>query len=404
LGKKHKDMAVTIVQNPDTFTPACNPIVWTFSSNQTAQPNFSFYVEFYVQGNLHSAHTVFPESGIYGKFDASQIMRALTTTPVADSAFVQDFGTAMLTCYVDVYERYGTTPTLQANTAANIRRAFNGSFKYRQFINWNSDNYDVKEVDGALFTTYFPRSEKAWCRYDEYFFLGLFGKRFVMGDVWTLFIELYDSGGNLINNDAYNIGYERYWELNVGPEVIVANTSIVQANFDQCAYYQIYVRFSDGVTTNYTEVFTIWYDQECTTYNPVRLHWLNKFGVYDSFSFDLVSQTNGNVTANNYQRQLGQWGNSGAYSFLNNAPQMQHYSKRSIEQMIINSDWIKEAVQHWLVEELYESPRVYIEQGSQFVPVMVTNPNYVKKLRRKDGLIQELVQLDKTYEYISQLN
>ena len=83
---------------------------------------------------------------------------------------------------------------------------------------------------------------------------------------------------------------------------------------------------------------------------------------------------------------------------------MQHYSKRSIEQMIINSDWIKEAVQHWLVEELYESPRVYIEQGSQFVPVMVTNPNYVKKLRRKDGLIQELVQLDKTYEYISQLN
>jgi hypothetical protein len=397
-------MAVTIVQNPDTFTPACNPIVWTFSSNQTAQPNFSFYVEFYVQGNLHSAHTVFPESGIYGKFDASQIMRALTTTPVADSAFVQDFGTAMLTCYVDVYERYGTTPTLQANTAANIRRAFNGSFKYRQFINWNSDNYDVKEVDGALFTTYFPRSEKAWCRYDEYFFLGLFGKRFVMGDVWTMFIELYDSAGNLINNDAYNIGYERYWELNVGPEVIVANTSIVQANFDQCAYYQIYVRFSDGVTTNYTEVFTIWYDQECTTYNPVRLHWLNKFGVYDSFSFDLVSQTNGNVTANNYQRQLGQWGNSGAYSFLNNAPQMQHYSKRSIEQMIINSDWIKEAVQHWLVEELYESPRVYIEQGSQFVPVMVTNPNYVKKLRRKDGLIQELVQLDKTYEYISQLN
>lgn len=264
-------MAVTIVQNPDTFTPACNPIVWTFSSNQTAQPNFSFYVEFYVQGNLHSAHTVFPESGIYGKFDASQIMRALTTTPVADSAFVQDFGTAMLTCYVDVYERYGTTPTLQANTAANIRRAFNGSFKYRQFINWNSDNYDVKEVDGALFTTYFPRSEKAWCRYDEYFFLGLFGKRFVMGDVWTMFIELYDSAGNLINNDAYNIGYERYWELNVGPEVIVANTSIVQANFDQCAYYQIYVRFSDGVTTNYTEVFTIWYDQECTTYNPVTL-------------------------------------------------------------------------------------------------------------------------------------
>jgi hypothetical protein len=83
---------------------------------------------------------------------------------------------------------------------------------------------------------------------------------------------------------------------------------------------------------------------------------------------------------------------------------MQHYSKRAVEQMIINSDWIKQEVQHWLVEELYESPRVYVEDESRFYPVMVTNPNYVKKLRRKDGLIQELVQLDKTHEYISQLN
>lgn len=397
-------MAVTIVQQPDTYNAAGNPIIWTFSSNQTAQPNFSFYVEFYVMGNLHSAHTVFPESGTYGKFDASQIMRALTTTPVIDSAFVQDFGTAMLTCYVDVYERYGTPPTLQANAAATIRRVFNGSFKYGQYITWNSDTYDVKELDGALFTTNFPRTEKAWCRYDEFFFLGLFGKRFVMGDVWRLFIELYDANGNSITSDAYNIGYYRYWELNVGPEVIVSNTSITQNQFDLAAYYQCYVEFSDGVTTNYTEVFTIWYDQDCTRYNPVRLHWLNKFGVYDSFSFDLVSQDSGSVTANNYQRQLGQWGDSGAYDFPRSAPQMQHYSKRAVEQMIINSDWIKEAVQHWLVEELYESPRVYIEQASGFVPVMVTNPNYVKKLRRKDGLIQELVQIDKTYEYISQLN
>lgn len=83
---------------------------------------------------------------------------------------------------------------------------------------------------------------------------------------------------------------------------------------------------------------------------------------------------------------------------------MQHYSKRAVEQMILNSDWIKQEVQHWLVEELYESPRVYLNENGLYYPVMVTNPNYVKKLRRKDGLIQELVQLDKTYEYISQLN
>ena len=397
-------MAVTIVQEPDVFTPASNPIIWTFSSTQTLQPNFSYYVELYVQGNLHSAHQVFPESGTYGKFDATQIMRSLTSTPVIAPDFVQDFGTAMLTCYIDVYEKYGTPPALAANAQSAIRRAFNGAFKYSQFIAWNSDAYDVKETPGALFTTNFPRQQRAWCRYQEEFYLGLFGKRFVLGDVWRLFIELYDVNGNSITSDAYNIGYYRYWQLNVSPETIVNNTTITQAQFDLAAYYQCYVEYSDGVTTNYTEVFTIYYDQDCTRYTPVRLHWLNKFGSYDSYSFDLVSQDSANVQANNYQRQLGEWGISGVYNFPRTSPQMQHYSKRAVEQMIINSDWIKQDVQHWLVEELYESPRVYIEQGSAFIPVIVTNPNYVKKLRRKDGLIQELVQLDKTYEYISQLN
>lgn len=397
-------MAVTIIQTPDTCTPACNPMVFTFSSTQTLQPNFSYYVELYVEGNLHSAHQVFPESGAYGKFDASQIMRSLTTTPVVTDAFIQDFGTAILRCSVDVYEKYGTPPALAGSATSPVVRAFNGSLKYNQFINWNSDVYDVKQTNGALFTTNFPRGERAYCRYDECFFLGLFGKRFVFGDTWRLFVELYDINGNSITSDAYNIGYSRYWQLNVSPEVIVANMAITQAQFDLAAYYECYVEYSDGVTINYTEMFRIYYDQECTRYTPVRLHWLNKFGSYDSYSFDLVSQSSANVQANNYQRQLGEWGNSGSYVFNASAPQMQHYSKRAVEQMIINSDWIKEAVQHWLVEELYESPRVYMEERSSFIPVIVTNPNYVKKLRRKDGLIQELVQLDKTYEYISQLN
>jgi len=396
-------MAVTIIQEPDLFSAACNPVVFTFDSDQTIQPNFSFYVELYVQGNLHSAHQVFPESANYGKFDASQIMRALTTTPAIDGAFVQDFSTALLQIRIVVFEKYGLVPTLQASASSNTVRVFNGSLKYDQFVTWNSDIYDIKQTDGALFTTNFPRSQKAWCRYDEYFFLGLFAKRFVLGDTYTMYFELFDSNGNSIDSASYSITHERYWQFCVGPENIVNNTTILQSNFDICAYYEVYVEYTDGMTLNYTEHFQIWYDQDCTRYEPVRLHWLNKFGSYDSFSFDLLSQSSGNVTANNYQQQIGQW-SAGNYIFPRNASQMKHYSKRSIEQLIINSDWIKQDVQHWLVEELYESPRVYIESGTSFVAVMVTNPNYVKKLRRKDGLIQELVQIDKTHEYISQLN
>jgi hypothetical protein len=397
-------MAVTIIQEPSGLMPSNNPIVYTFDSDQTAQPNFSFYVEVTIDSNLHSAHQVFPELGNVGKFDVSQIVRSLTTTPVIDSTFVQDYDTAAVDVRIKVYEKYGTPAALGAFDTSNRIRSFNGSLKYSQFIDWQSSTYNVKATNGALFTTNFPRAEKTWCRWDECFFLGLLSSRLVVGDSYRIFIELFDINGNSITSDAQSITHYQYWQFNVGPEEIVNNTAITSAHFDLCAYYQVFVEFTDGVTTNYTEFFTIWYDQECTRYTPVRLHWLNKFGSYDSYSFDLVSQSSANVTANNYQRQLGEWETGGFYSFLATAPQMQHYSKRAIEQMIVNSDWIKQEVQHWLVEELYESPRVYVEDGSRFYPVMVTNPNYVKKLRRKDGLIQELVQLDKTHEYISQLN
>ena len=70
----------------------------------------------------------------------------------------------------------------------------------------------------------------------------------------------------------------------------------------------------------------------------------------------------------------------------------------------MNSDWINEEVQKWLVRELYESPNVYLEQGENFEPVNVVNSGYQFKQRRVNGLIQEVVEIERTYLYNSQLN
>jgi hypothetical protein len=39
-----------------------------------------------------------------------------------------------------------------------------------------------------------------------------------------------------------------------------------------------------------------------------------------------------------------------------------HYTKSAIDRLILNSDWINETTQNWLVRELLESPLVYLEQ------------------------------------------
>lgn len=86
-------------------------------------------------------------------------------------------------------------------------------------------------------------------------------------------------------------------------------------------------------------------------------------------------------------------------------------SKYSTDKLILNSDWIHEDVQQWLVRELYESPRVYLQlQDDEVVniadvyePVNVTNANYLLKQRKKAGLIQEQVLITRSYSRISQL-
>ncbi len=65
-------MSVIIETTPQDYTPSDNPVVWTFSSNQTFQPNFAFIVEVYINGTLAKEELVFLENGIYGKYNAEQ--------------------------------------------------------------------------------------------------------------------------------------------------------------------------------------------------------------------------------------------------------------------------------------------------------------------------------------------
>jgi hypothetical protein len=81
-------------------------------------------------------------------------------------------------------------------------------------------------------------------------------------------------------------------------------------------------------------------------------------------------------------------------------------SKFMQDRLILNSDWIHEDIQNWLVRSLYESPRVYLQNDfgtSVFEPVNITNAETIVKQRRKFGLMQEQVTIDRTYTKVSQL-
>ena len=52
-------MAISIYDQPQLIAPAGNPLVFTFDSTETAQPNFSFVVEVYINSTLRLTQEVF---------------------------------------------------------------------------------------------------------------------------------------------------------------------------------------------------------------------------------------------------------------------------------------------------------------------------------------------------------
>ena len=405
-------MAITITQEPQFFQPACNPFVWVFESDQTTQPNFSFIVALYVDFVLVSTHQVFNESGNYAKFDASGELRSLLTSEmVTTGALLTFYDPAISFVNIKIYEKYGTPPVLQPGSInANVSRAWNASLRHPDFINFNYNDYAISRLNpnsgNVLFLTDFPRTRK--------YFVGLYESAFLtflnrgVSAVTDIELNLYDITNTLIATDtvvvtlALNIGV-----IDCAPQNLIANTSITLVDFQSCAYYTVRVKATDTppIFSGYSELFTFHMDTECHRYDTHRLHWLNKLGGWDSFTFTLVSTNSTKVLTSDYQRERGQWDTSGTgWEYTRYHGEQMAFNKYATDTTVLNSDWINESVQQWLVRDLYESPKVYLEvTPGAFEPVKVTNEDFTLKQRRVDGLIREVVNMERTYTYNSQL-
>jgi hypothetical protein len=398
-------MAVTFHTQPQIFTPGSNPVVWSFSSDQTFQTNFSYIVEVYINAILHSTHQVFPQNGIYAKFNASEIMRGILSSPlITDGTLVTLYSSAYDLVNIKVYEQYGATPAIFASATSASKYVFNAALRHQDFVNWDYLDYNVATTNPLTTISYltsWPRTYKYLCGLTEKIFLGV-----ICNDIaLKVDIRLYNAANTQIASSLANtIVLSALTVLDASPQTLIDNTSLTSGDFTNCVYYTVRSNATGmGAYTGRSEVFKIYIDTECQRYPSRRLHWLNKFGVWDSFTFDLVSTDSTKVEGNRYEKEKGIW-NDENYVYPLYQGEGTTFSKRAEDTLTLNSDWIKQDVQQWLVRELYESPKVYLESSGSFEPVNVTNASYKLKVSRRDGLIQELVEIQRTYSFNSQLN
>lgn len=388
-------MAVTIVDIPQLISPATNPLTFTFTSDQTAQANFTFVVELYINGSLHSTHQRLVQNANAGRLDVSDILRAFLVSDLnPNGSMDMDHSASYATYYIIVRESYGTPAAIQANATSSTVTAFNGALRHQDWIDFNYTAYNIESGAGKLFLTEFPRTQDFYCSDSQMVFLGSLNT-----DSLDYYVDVYDINDVLVASDNTMTGKtDSIVITDFSPQSIIADLTITQANFDASHYYEVWFR-----STNFTsEKFRIYIDRTCSQFTPVRLHWLNRFGAFDSFTFTLLSETSGTVERVNYSKQLGEW-NGTSYDYNLNDGRKRTASTMVTETLLINSDWIHQDVQNWLVQGLTYSPMVFMEVGTKLEPVQIQTNQFRLKQRFKDGLIQEQFTLTRSYTHKSQL-
>jgi hypothetical protein len=187
----------------------------------------------------------------------------------------------------------------------------------------------------------------------------------------------------------YNLNNVGAGSINSGAQPIVPTTA---------AYYTVTVKGAEGdfypFRVNVVDV--------CNRYNGIyRLHWLNRFGGFDSFNFELASTKSNDIQRRFYKQPLGT-PTSNSWSFNKSDRTNVQMMNKSSERYRIVSNWISDA-QATALEDLFTSPVVYWEASSTLLySVNLLASGYETKYTAKDKIFNLDIEFSPVFEYISQ--
>lgn len=197
------------------------------------------------------------------------------------------------------------------------------------------------------------------------------------------------------SNSKYNIQY-----IGVGPANI-DNWSTVPATW---SYYEVVLL--DGSSVEKSKTYTYKRrDADCKGFEKIRLTWLNKYGVWDYYTFTKKSIRTTKINRNYYSSIKGDW-NSTTFTKHGGDRGRGVITTKALEAMTINSDWITTDEEAAWLEELFISPEVYIlgdtlthgpgaaPYGKFMTPVVITNNEYQRYTRVNDKVSQYSIDLE----------
>jgi hypothetical protein len=209
-----------------------------------------------------------------------------------------------------------------------------------------------------------------------------------------------------LNNGAYN-----GWSANTDKNLVYFGCypGNLRENYyfnfylDTMTSYEIYGLLSTGASVPGPTI-----NIQCPDlkgYAPIRLAWLNQWGVWDYYTFNKKSVKSLSTKGTTYNQLAGTW-NESAYRLDSYKGGKKSFRVNATETIKMNTDFVNED-HNTMFEELMNSPEVYILDGfqtdaaysalNQYVtPVRLVSKSFTTKTVANDKLIQYTFEVEKT--------
>lgn len=172
--------------------------------------------------------------------------------------------------------------------------------------------------------------------------------------------------------------------LGIGPQNLLDNGNVsgITGSWD---FYTVTLYPQDSVQTGFFnpnakwESFTINRQPVYCEYPGVRFAFINDYGVFDYFNFTLQEDKATNLEVGTYKKNFVDYSTpANSVTYDRKRRGTSPYYTNIVQTFRANSDWLTQTEADWLAQ-LFYSPNVFIQSGLNWLPVVITDTQFVSK-------------------------
>lgn len=415
-------MAISILSQPATHTPAYNNQYFVLNSDNRTQLNFKYVVKVTVDGTTTTEkYDPHPTTG-NANIDPQRIAESyVNNTFNIDAARLEIANDSIKSIHCQFSEEYGNPISGFAVSASALYYVWNAAYNPYDFSTYTLTSGNAKLLSQAPTTTneFVTSTKTLYSHLDNRYNFITWHRAFESGgDVTSLYIEAYNISlilyqTTVITNSFNTIGssYQRnlqYFNFSPYGTALILSTypSTVTRSNNSFAIIPGNTKVAiawlrNAATAQVSEKIAIIFDDYCGKYDRYTLYFLNRYGNYDWFVFNKISRRIDDKEILEYKKHpFTKIGND--YVYNNYTSNTITYSTTIKQKITLNSDWISDD-QSTMLLDLFMSPDIKMEdKNNNLFSVKIKNTSYEAKKKVNDKVFNITVDLEYEYNDIRQ--